>query len=91
MSSKPKITKTSACNCGAVRITVTGRDKSAVHCYCSNCKRATGTAFAHNHRFVDADLVFEKGEDVVKRYADGDTNSGRVMYRHFCGNCVSYL
>ena len=88
-SSRPKITRSAACNCGQVQITVTGVDKSAVHCYCVNCQRATGTAFAHNHRFVEAELIFEKGEDVVKQYADGDTNSGNIIYRHFCSNCVS--
>jgi hypothetical protein len=60
-----------------------------VHCYCPNCKRQTGSAFAHNHRFVQSELTFLKGEDLIKMYADGDTDSGNIMYRHFCSNCVS--
>ena len=89
MSGKPKTSRSVACNCGEVEFTVTGVDKTAVHCYCKNCQRATGSAFAHNHRFAEAEIQFKKGEDMVKRYADGDTDSGRVMYRHFCSNCVS--
>ncbi|KAF2482287.1 Mss4-like protein [Neohortaea acidophila] len=86
----PKITKTAACNCGQVQVSVTGDDKEAVHCYCTNCQRATGSAFAHNHRFIDAELTITKGEDVLKQYADANTDSGNVMYRHFCGNCVRF-
>ncbi|KAK3053330.1 hypothetical protein LTR09_005499 [Extremus antarcticus] len=83
------ISRSARCNCGDVEITVTGVDKSAVHCYCLNCKRATGTAFAHNHRFVKAELQYHRGQDVVKQYADGTTDSGNVMYRHFCSTCGS--
>lgn len=83
-----KTTKTAACNCGQVQVEVTGEDKEAVHCYCVNCQRATGSSFAHNHRFINAELKIKKGEDVLKQYADGDTDSGNVMFRHFCSNCV---
>lgn len=89
MSDQPRASRSVRCNCGKVELTVTGVDKLAVHCYCINCQRTTGTAFAHNHRFSEAEIKFDHGEEFVKQFADGDTDSGRVMYRHFCVNCVS--
>lgn len=74
-----KTTKTSRCNCGSVEVEVTGEDKEAVHCYCTNCQRSTGSAFAHNHRFINAEIQVRKGKDLLKRYADGDTDSGNFM------------
>lgn len=76
---KPKTTRTAACNCGQVQLSVTGVDKNAVHCYCTNCQKASGSAFMHNHRFMESDLQFLKGKDIVKRYADSNTKSGNTM------------
>lgn len=89
MSNESKISRSVRCNCGKVALTVTGIDKLAVHCYCVNCQRTTGSAFAHNHRFSEAEIEFERGEEFVKQYADRNTDSGRAMLRHFCSNCVS--
>lgn len=89
MPAESKITRVVRCNCEQVEFSVTGVDKLAVHCYCTNCQRATGTSFAHNQRFVDAEVKFARGEDVVKQYADRNLDSGGVLYRHFCSNCVS--
>jgi hypothetical protein len=38
---------------------------------------------------VNAQITFEKGEELIRQYADGDTDSGNIMYRHFCSNCGS--
>ena len=89
--SKPKTTKSSTCLCGAVALTVTGVDKGAVACHCSNCQKASGSAFAHNYRFLNSDLSFPSGEELVRKYADGDTKSGNVLARHFCSKCVRTL
>ena len=89
MSSKPQTTKTSTCNCKQVEISVTGVDKGSVLCHCSNCRRASGSAFAYNIRFVPCELKFVKGQDTIRTYEDNDTKSGNVLSRHFCGNCVS--
>ncbi|KAL5387418.1 hypothetical protein DPSP01_003641 [Paraphaeosphaeria sporulosa] len=88
MTEDTRITRSVRCNCGKVSFTVTGIDRLAVHCYCVNCQRTTGSAFAHNHRFSEASIIFDRGEEFVKQYADGDTDSKRLMLRHFCVNCV---
>ncbi|KAK4546227.1 hypothetical protein LTR36_002364 [Oleoguttula mirabilis] len=86
-SPQPKVTRSSTCLCNAVQLTVTGVDKGAVLCHCANCQKASGSAFAHNYRLTKAELTFEKGEDVVRRYADADTKTGNTVARHFCGTC----
>ncbi|KAF2448424.1 hypothetical protein P171DRAFT_428504 [Karstenula rhodostoma CBS 690.94] len=91
MTEDTRITRSVRCNCGKVSFTVTGIDKLAVHCYCTNCQRTTGSAFAHNHRFSEASIAFDRGEEFVKQYADGNTDSKRLMLRHFCINCGSPL
>lgn len=90
MPNESRTSRSVRCNCGKVALVVTGIDKLAVHCYCINCQRTTGSAFAHNHRFSEAEIEFERGEELVKQYADRNTDSGRAMFRHFCSNCVSF-
>ena len=88
---KAKVTRTSVCNCGQVEIAVTGIDKNTAVCHCLNCKSSSGSAFAHNHRFMEAELEIRQGEDKIKEYADGNTKTGNVLRRHFCTNCVRSL
>jgi len=37
---------------------------------------------------MNAKMEFEKGEELVKCYEDGQTKSGSVLGRNFCSNCV---
>ena len=85
---KPQTTRSAICNCKQVEISVTGVDKGAVLCHCSNCQKASGSAFAHNHRLFPSELQIVKGNDLVKQYQDRDTKSGNTLNRHFCSNCV---
>lgn len=78
-----------SCLCKGVQFTLSGQDKGAVLCHCSNCKSFTGSAFAHNYRFMKAKVEYQKGEDLVKSYKDDNTKSGKVLERFFCGRCVS--
>jgi hypothetical protein len=43
----------------------------------------------HNTRIVEAKVNFVRGEELLKKYADGDTVSGNTIDRYFCQNCVS--
>jgi hypothetical protein len=86
----PKITtKTSTCLCGGVALSVTGQDKGAVACHCNNCQKWSGSAFAHNYRYLKADMKVSKGEDLLKGFADSNTKTGNVLTRWFCQECVS--
>lgn len=89
--SPPPTTLTATCNCAAIQLSVTGIDKGSVLCHCSNCRRASGSAFAYNHRFLPGELKFVKGEEAIRQYVDTNTKSGNPLERHFCGTCVGFF
>lgn len=76
------------CLCTSISFTVTGQPKGAVLCHCSNCKSFAGSAFGHNYRLMNATITYQKGKDRIKKYRDGNTKSGKVLERRFCGECV---
>nr|POE82773.1 hypothetical protein CFP56_68177 [Quercus suber] len=83
--------KSSRCLCSSIEFTISGIDKGAVICHCSNCQIYSGSTFAHNYRIMNADIKIHKGEEQLKSYRDADTKSGGVLLRHFCSNCGSSL
>lgn len=85
------VTINASCLCGTVKFTATGQDKNTVLCHCSNCKKASGSAFAHNHRLIKTDLQITQGKDSIKEYGDNATKSGNTILRSFCSNCVREL
>lgn len=50
--------------------------------------RALSRSFSSNLVVKKADLAI-KGEEHLKQYRDTNTDSGRAIVRHFCGNCGS--
>jgi len=90
MSSTPSNSTSLTCLCRSVHLTLKGAvDKGAVLCHCTNCQKFSGSAFAYNHRFLHGELKVTAGEEWVRRYEDGETKTGNVLMRHFCGKCVS--
>ncbi|QDS69823.1 hypothetical protein FKW77_010527 [Venturia effusa] len=78
-----------SCLCQFIRYTIEGTDKGAVLCHCSNCQKATGSAFANNHRFTRAQITITQGGDIIKAYKDSNTLTGNTLTRWFCGDCGS--
>ncbi|WPH03069.1 Hypothetical protein R9X50_00594300 [Acrodontium crateriforme] len=94
MSNKaaPKMSsKECNCLCGAVSVTVSGVDKGAVLCHCTNCQKSSGSAFMHNYRFMKSDIKVHKGEDKIREFKDTNTKSRATLLRHFCSVCGSPL
>lgn len=87
-SEMAQATATGSCLCNGVQYTISGTDKGAVLCHCTNCRKASGGAFMHNTRFMNADVKYQKGAEMMKKYDDRDTKTGNHLYRYFCGNCV---
>jgi hypothetical protein len=73
-----------SCLCGAIRYEVRGDLGPIVHCHCSQCRKASGTAFATNAPIAAADLVLLEGEELLATY---ESSSGK--YRCFCSRCGS--
>jgi hypothetical protein len=77
---------TGGCLCGAVRYEVTAPISELRACNCTHCQRTSGTGASVNAAVPRASFKLTKGEP--KRYAD-TAQSGRKLFRHFCGECGS--
>jgi len=78
---------TGGCLCGAVRYAGKGDPVIAGHCYCVDCRKASGTGHG-SHMGMMADAVSVTGD--VKFY-DSPTDSGNEVSRGFCPNCGSAI
>lgn len=76
------------CLCGAIRYTVDADIKDLRACHCTNCQKASGAGGSVNAVVPTAAIRITKG--TPKRYA-GIADSGRTLYRFFCGDCGSPL
>ena len=56
-------TLTGKCLCGAVQYTVADKFVYAANCHCSNCRRATGSAFKPFAGIERGELALIKGEN----------------------------
>jgi hypothetical protein len=76
------------CLCGQVRFEVAMPFEHFVHCHCSRCRKATGTAHATNATVKADALRWLAGEEFVARY---DLPTARSFATAFCRNCGSPL
>jgi len=72
------------CLCGAVRFEITGHIRNIIHCHCSQCRKAQGSAYATNG-IVDASAfhITQGGENLT----GFDSSADQVKY--FCKTCGS--
>lgn len=71
-----------SCNCGGVRIAVTGDPVRPGICHCLTCRKETGSAFMAFAVYMDDQVT-----------ATGQTSSWRATtdHRHFCPGCGSHM
>ncbi|MEK6244672.1 MAG: GFA family protein [Pseudomonadota bacterium] len=77
---------TGGCLCGAIRYTVSAPVTGLRACHCTHCQKASGTGSSVNA--VVPGSAFALTQGIPRRYAD-KADSGRTLYRHFCGDCGS--
>ena len=75
---------TGACLCGAVRFEIDGELAGIQLCHCSQCRRASGTAFASNIPVRARDFRLLGGQEALRVY---ESSPGKE--RLFCGRCGS--
>lgn len=75
---------TGGCLCGSVRFEITGPIRNIVHCHCSQCRKAQGSAFATNGIVNAADFRLLAGQDALTGY---ESTPGQTKY--FCKVCGS--
>ena len=73
------------CLCGAVHYSVQDEFVYALNCHCSNCRRATGSAFKAFAGIEREKLKITEGEDSVLVFGEENANDVR------CKKCGSFL
>jgi hypothetical protein len=77
---------TGSCLCGAIRYTVDVPVTELRACHCTHCQKTSGAAGTVNA--VMPSSAFKITHGTPKRY-DARADSGRTLYRYFCGGCGS--
>ena len=72
------------CLCGAVTYEIAGELGGIEFCHCSQCRRASGTAFASNMQVAVGNFRVLTGEASLKAY---ESSPGKE--RAFCNDCGS--
>ena len=86
MTTEPKCT-TGGCLCGALRYEAIGKPIGSGHCYCVDCRRASGSGFIPFMGFK-AEAVRFTGE--VREFRSKAANGGDAV-RNRCANCMSLV
>ena|SRR5450631_1821025 len=73
-----------SCLCGTVTFEVKAPTSKFVHCHCSRCRKATGTAYATNIYVEPSQLIWRSGQDVIERF---DLPTARSFAKWFCRTC----
>ena len=74
------------CLCGQVSFVIDDEAKELEICHCKNCQLQSGSAYAPFLAVASSKLTIL---GMPKCFNDQDTVSGRVVRRHFCGDCSS--
>lgn len=74
------------CLCGGIAYEIRGPIIGINYCHCTQCRKASGTAFGTSAAVSRDDLVIVCGETLLSSY-----QSSPGKRRVFCGNCGSPL
>lgn len=77
-----------SCLCGCVCYEISEHIISFQYCYCSRCRRTTGSAHASNLITAPDQFQWTKGSDLVGRFEPKDA---KHYATGFCKNCGSNL
>jgi hypothetical protein len=77
-----------SCLCGGVAFAADLPFDRSIHCHCSRCRKATGTAHATNAVVKAAALRWLRGEELLARY---DLPTAQSFATSFCRRCGSPL
>ena len=74
-----------SCLCGAVKYKIHGDVGDIIHCHCTTCRKAHGSAFSSVAAVQDSDFNL-LSKDTLKSY-----ESSVNKHRYFCSNCGSQI
>ena len=76
------------CLCGAIRYAISTPVTALRVCHCTHCQKNTGSGASVNAVVARDDFKITQG--APKRFSTV-ADSGRKLWRHFCGDCGSPL
>lgn len=74
------------CLCGSVQYMVSDEFEYALNCHCSQCRRATGSAFKSLAGIQRSKLYLKKGNDCLLIY--GDEQASHDVHCRQCGSLL---
>ncbi|MEZ8827262.1 GFA family protein [Vibrio cyclitrophicus] len=73
-----------SCLCGSIQLSLKGSVSNIIHCHCSPCRKASGSAYATNG-FIEAEnLILTDADNTLTYY---ESSEGKRKY--FCNTCGS--
>ncbi|ERM60892.1 MULTISPECIES: GFA family protein [Vibrio] len=73
-----------SCLCGSIQLSLKGSVSNIIHCHCSLCRKASGSAYATNG-FIEAEnLILTDADNTLTYY---ESSEGKRKY--FCNTCGS--
>ena len=85
-TSKKRQKLAGSCLCGAVEYAVADEFQYALNCHCSDCRRATGSAFKAFAEIERSKLDITKGKEQVLIF--GDENANHDVHCRVCGSLL---
>ena len=79
-----------SCLCGAVHYRARGPWLRFMHCHCSRCQKASGSAHAANAFLAAAQFKWREGEALIKRYDHAPAQRFAVWFCTQCGSRVPH-
>ena len=78
-------TRTAACSCGQLHLTLEGKPARISMCHCLECQRRTGAVLSNQARFRREQVTIAGPSTAWTRIAE----SGNAITFHFCPTCGS--
>ena len=82
--------RTAACRCGQLTATVTGKPVRVSVCHCLECQKRSGSAFAFQARWPDAQVT-HAGDFREWSHTGDSGGTGVFRFCPICGSTLSYV
>ena len=82
---------TGSCLCKRVTYELTGNLGIFQYCYCSRCRKFTGSAHAANLLVAPKDFKWRSGEEFVGRYEPEEAKHFATSFCMHCGSSLPWL
>ncbi|TNE87021.1 MAG: GFA family protein [Deltaproteobacteria bacterium] len=80
-----------SCVCGAVRYAIDGDGFEFQYCFCSRCRKKSGSSYAANLFVYTNQLSWVQGEEKVRRYELPTAKYWATCFCEDCGSAMPWL